>query len=63
MMSHNDIMVCNGVFEGLSGENTDKEGTTREGRQRSGIFMCTCNVGGVVLQVHSVFCSSAMYTL
>ncbi len=25
-------------FEGFSGENTDKEGTTWEGRQRSGVL-------------------------
>ncbi len=27
------------MLEGLSGKNTDKEGTTREGRQRSGVFI------------------------
>ncbi len=27
------------MLEGLSGQNTDKEGKTQEGRQRSGVFI------------------------
>ena len=29
------------MLEGLSGKNSDKEGTTREGRQHSGVFIFT----------------------
>ena len=33
------------MLEGLSGKNSDKEGTAREGRQRSGIFILACDHG------------------
>ncbi len=34
-----DVMCHHDVIWRLSGQNTDKEGTTREGRQRSGVFI------------------------
>ena len=33
------VMHRMSVLEGLWGENTDKEGTTQEGCQRSGVFI------------------------
>ncbi len=42
------------VLEGLSGKNSDKEGTTQEGRQHSGVFTCYSIVypKAVVYQTH-----------
>ncbi len=39
IMAWRHIMVCNEWKKGLWDENTDQGGTTREGRQRSGVFI------------------------